>query len=390
VPASVAFGSVPLRWHSATALAPDSLLVVGGIGNGLPVTDTSLLEVHFPPELLLPLPRLSEARTGHCALPLPVGRVLVLGGAAGAAPERPEVLARSGRIWTPDGSALASPRVAPACVLADPAGVVLIAGDARPGRELDRSAELRTPEGLWVAAATSAEPHGGGAGVAILGGRAALVAGGPNARGSEVFDFATGTWSTNAPFFFGPRVFHTLTLLDDGRVLMAGGLPANGTSTPTTSTEIYDPTRGTWLPTGPLAAARFQHVAFGLAGGRVLVAGGNAGPPVIERLTSSEIFEAGSWRPTGDLRFGRAEHAGILLDDGRPLVAGGYLESNSQLDSIEVFDPSMEQWWLVDVPLPSVRSGLSATRVGPGRVVFAGGVSDGTVSADAQLLEIFP
>src|ERR1041384_3919248 len=76
---------------------------------------------------------------------------------------------------------------------------------------------------------------------------------------------ATGTWAGTADM----AAVHdnlTLTSLDDGRVLAAGG----------TSAEVYDPASGTWSPAGTLSHERSDHFAVKLADGRVLIAGGGA------------------------------------------------------------------------------------------------------------------
>jgi hypothetical protein len=77
------------------------------------------------------------------------------------------------------------------------------------------------------------------------------------------------------------RVYHTATLLSDGRVLVAGGGDATA--------ELYDPATATFSSTGSMAVARSSHTATLLSDGRVLVAGGadnNAGA-----LASAELYQ---------------------------------------------------------------------------------------------------
>src|SRR5271157_5454300 len=51
-----------------------------------------------------------------------------------------------------------------------------------------------------------------------------------------------------------PRAGHSATLLLDGRVLIAGGLVKNGEFLKTT--ELFDPVRGTFSPSGEMSVAR--------------------------------------------------------------------------------------------------------------------------------------
>jgi hypothetical protein len=70
------------------------------------------------------------------------------------------------------------------------------------------------------------------------------------------------------------RAYHTATLLAGGRVLISGGEPAFWM--PLASAEIYDPKTGTFGPTGPMTHSREFHTATLLADGRVLVTGDNS------------------------------------------------------------------------------------------------------------------
>ena len=120
-----------------------------------------------------------------------------------------------------------------------------------------------------------------------------------------------GSW-TPAATMAEPRAFYSLTLLDDGRVLVAGGfVRTNGIGPPlgghySAGAEIYDPTSDTWSPTGQLATGRAGHAAVLLEDGRVLVAGGQTvvapgRPPVT--LNSAEIYDpaTGAWTTTGSM-----------------------------------------------------------------------------------------
>src|SRR5438105_637540 len=101
------------------------------------------------------------------------------------------------------------------------------------------------------------------------------------------------------------RYFHTATLLDSGKVLVAGGDNSSGSFV--SSAELYDPATGTWSSTGSLVTARNGHTATLLDSGKVLVAGGYGSSGV---LSSAELYDpaSGSWSSTGSLGTNRFLH----------------------------------------------------------------------------------
>ena len=91
-----------------------------------------------------------------------------------------------------------------------------------------------------------------------------------------------------------PAHEQTATLLPDGRVLVAGGADTNPQE------ELYDPASGTWTSTAGLIEERNRHTATLLPGGKVLVTGGVT--PQATRLASAELYDvglgfSGDWKP---------------------------------------------------------------------------------------------
>src|SRR5262249_8245722 len=145
---------------------------------------------------------------------------------------------------------------------------------------------------------------------------------------AEVFDPGSQTWAVVDSMFLR-RADHTATLLPDGRVFVAGNAPEPGVAL---AAELFDPVSKTWTPApanyeahSPAApsGSRVYHTATLLADGRVLIAGG-LGEEGLD-LKSAELFDpAGqAWTFVSPMSDPRGGHTATLLKDGHVLVAGG-------------------------------------------------------------------
>ncbi len=79
-----------------------------------------------------------------------------------------------------------------------------------------------------------------------------------------------------------------MTLLGDGRILVAGG--ARPFTSALSTAEIYDPTSGSWSEAGSMKTRRWNHRAVLLPNGDVLVVGGC---DLLGELTSVELYSPG-------------------------------------------------------------------------------------------------
>jgi len=134
-----------------------------------------------------------------------------------------------------------------------------------------------------------------------------------------------------------PRTGHTATLLSNGKVLIAGGI-ADPFGGPIATAEIYDPDRG-FLPTGDMTAPRSHHTATLLPDGRVLLAGGDisAGGGLIPS-NRADIYDpsTGTFAATGNMIRNHACHEANLLRNGKILIVGSY----GGVTNAELYDPA--------------------------------------------------
>jgi hypothetical protein len=213
----------------------------------------------------------------------------------------------------------------------------------------------------------------------------ALVTGG--ARGflplasSERFDAATRHWSNAASMSVG-RLGHTATRLNDGSVLVTGGLicckitPDFISLVATGIGEVYDPETDQFTPEGSLTAARSFHTATLLPDGRVLIAGGLFGDDANPSPADAEIYDpsSGKFTAAGALQVPRGNHSAVLLTDGRVLVVGGTDAAHPfvGLQTTEIYDPATNEWTLGPVLRPAWTES-TVTVLGNGKVLIFGG-----------------
>ncbi len=180
--------------------------------------------------------------------------------------------------------------------------------------------------------------------VALADGRVLLI--GPSA--AAIFDPDTGELGPTAEMDEVRPGGSTATLLDDGRVLVAGGA---------TMAELYDPATGTFTPAGPTQSPRDGHTATRLDDGRVLLAGGTS--------ATAEIFDpaTSSFTPTGSMATARFWHTAALLPDGRVLVVGGSSDSGGRTvaATAEIYDPITGQFTPAPAPTGDRRAATAVT-----------------------------
>ncbi|WP_437718325.1 kelch repeat-containing protein [Sorangium sp. So ce448] len=215
----------------------------------------------------------------------------------------------------------------------------------------------------------------------------------------QVWADGTPSWEQLPPMIT-PRSGHTATLLQDGRVLVAGGHGSGGTVL-LREVEVYGPASKTWTPAAPLRSPLRDVAATAvLPSGLALTTDGehvevyspeldlwSAAAPLTPALTApravtlpsgkllmlgrasgalaGSIYDdsAGTWTPIRSLS-GMTATSATLLRDGRVLAAG-FGRGN-------IYDPETDSW----TPASGYLGGAMqypATRLASGDVLFVGG-----------------
>lgn len=175
------------------------------------------------------------------------------------------------------------------------------------------------------------------------------------------------------------RARHTATLLNSGKVLVAGGYYYGSLS----SAELYDPATGTWASTGSLGTARSLFTSSLLTNGTVIAVGGQGTSLV--HMPTTEIYDpaTGIWTAGGTLLTSRRAHSAVRLPSGQVLVMGGY--NGGYLNVAELYDPTTGVWTATGM-MAMPRSEFAASVLSNGRVIVTGGTS-GSAIAGTELYD---
>ena len=195
----------------------------------------------------------------------------------------------------------------------------------------------------------------------------------------EYYNTDTGEWHILEPMNVA-AMEHSLVALNDGRIMAVGGFNDSGSMHGADRAEIFDPETTEWTLTGSTHVSRMFPVAIALSDGRILVTGSAIShSPVADDSPTSEVFnpETGEWTVTGAMAVRRYGHTLTLLPDGRVLAAGGEDPMGDDYllyATTEVFDPDTNTW-SPGPELAQPRSSHSATLMPDGSVLLAGGIS---------------
>jgi hypothetical protein len=216
-----------------------------------------------------------------------------------------------------------------------------------------------------------------------------LIVGGLRAPDSaELYDPISMSFTPTTAMTGQHGAANTATLLLDGRVLVVGGLPPDQRE----PADIFDPSTDSWTPTAvPVDDLTVCHSATRLSDGKVLFVGASHEQRVgvlSQDLptTSAEIFDpaSGKFTSVGSMSVARCSATTNLLPDGRVLVAGGGSGPNgaSPLASAEIFDPATQKF-AVTGSMSVPRTFATSTSLADGRVLIIGGCTSNPIGDDS-------
>ena len=183
---------------------------------------------------------------------------------------------------------------------------------------------------------------------------------------AEIWDPGSGAWTPTVRLS-GPRYGPKAVTLDDGHVLVVGGLPAWGADDQRRSAELYDPLTGGWKAAGELAETPAGISLVATSGGALAVYA-----PAGGRALRAEWFDPDqmAWSPAGDpgMPIGEGRATMVTLRDDRVLVMSG--------NEARTFEPGAT--WTRTRSIPDgPRYDAAAVLLPDGSVLVAGGWSIG-------------
>jgi hypothetical protein len=296
-----ATGSMTTARAGATAilLPTGRVLIAGGYtidGSGATIALASA-ELYDPASgTFTATGSMASARYHYAATLLGGGRALFAGGAGAG-----RTTLASAEVYDPAtgtfGSAgsMTTGRIGQTATLLEDGRVLLVGGVRDESVYLD-SAELYDPaSGTFTATGSMAAARYDPCATKLPDGRV-LVAGGLVVGGdgmkvslasAEIFDPATGAF-TSTGSMAAARSAHGAVLLSSGRVLVVGGLAVHsGADLYATTAELYDPAGGAFSAAGS-TTGRVSATVTLLADGRALIAGGGNASSV---LASAELYQ---------------------------------------------------------------------------------------------------
>jgi hypothetical protein len=239
------------------------------------------------------------------------------------------------------------------------------------------------------AAAGSMSAGRNGSTATLLDNGKVLVAGGYTSSSAELYDPSTGTFSATGDMI--SAVGTTIaTLVADGRVLIVGTTDPNNTSVLAT-TQLYDPAAGTFSSGPSLLNISRPYTATLLNNGKVLITGGSGRIPASLTNYAAELYDplTGLFTSAGKMSKAHSSPSATLLPDGRVLLAESRCGAND-LHGNELYDSVTGTFSALADTLSCITVGPRAELLANGQVLIGGTLYDpsaGTFTSGPEVVQ---
>ncbi len=244
--------SVSREGHTATMLRDGRVLIAGGSDNGIHTLSSA--EIYDPSSgTFSRTGHLHQPRVAHVAALLGTGKVLIAGGGRGGMPggyisyDTAEIYDPATRSFNPVRAHMKSDRVGAAAVKLNDGRVLIVGG---------KSGRMMTSRLRNIASLTPL-------------------------NSAEIYDPESGAFLRTGDMS-APHYLATATMLDDGKVLVVGGFRIQGPIVVgMRDAEVFLPDTNAFSHVGQTSVARLTNTATLLNDGEVMIAGGVADKALI-------------------------------------------------------------------------------------------------------------
>ena len=335
-----------------------------------------MLSASIMAQTINPTGNLNTARWKHESVLLNNGKVLVFGGNDGAisptAYNSAELYNPSGGAWINTGNMIEQ-RYEMASALLPNGNVIAIGGQFGNFYGSMTSEIYDVNNGTWYKADSMGRVRYGHRAVKLNSGKILIAGGLPATNTAEIYDPAANSWTYAATMNIERHEGITLTLLNNGKVLAAGGNSSQALNT----AEIYDPTTNTWTNVpGNMSGKRYWHSAVLLNNGKVLLSGSSDLSNGDDK--TAELYDpaSNSFAPTGSLQLSHLNNSTVKLNNGDVLIYGWGDNSNpSNTKCIEIYSQASGTWSVSQMYNVMGTIGYTVNKLNNNKILIAGGLS---------------
>jgi N-acetylneuraminic acid mutarotase len=162
---------------------------------------------------------------------------------------------------------------------------------------------------------------------------------------------------------------------------------SNSVGSAQTQIRIIVTARGSWTTMTAVPLARHYFAMVRLPSNKVMVIGGFASSTITNSVV---IYDPATdtWSPAASMLSARSDPSATVLPDGRVLVAGGATNGNASLASAEIYDP-VNNTWTATGSMAEARTRQTATLLQNGKVLVIGGYNTGGSITFSQTAEMY-